>query len=550
MTTTAAPPRVDVEHEPDEPARPRPLAGVWQLLRLVGRRDRFRIAVWTTAIIGLVVATVASIIGLYDTQAELDQYGQLIVGNAALIVQTGPGYGLSDPTTGSVVMNELSLWTIIAVALMSIFMTVRHTRADEESERAELIRSSPVGRHAPLAATLTAVGATNVLIGAAVSLSLIVYGLPTTGSLAFGVSLVLAGVLFSGVAAVTAQIASNARSAVALGGVVLAASFVVRAVGDVRSSVLSWCSPLGWAQAIRAFADERWWVLVLPLATTVVLVNGAIALQERRDFGAGLLRQRPGPATASPRLGSPFGLAIRLQRATLAGWTAGLAVVGFFYGIVADQAESIIEDNPDMADFFAQLGEASITDAFLATSVLILALTATGFTITSVLRLRSEEAAQRADPVLATPTPRWRWVASHVLVAVGGTIVVMLTTGAALGAGFGLMTGDGGQVPRLAIAALVMVPAMVVVGGVALAACALVPRFALAAWSTLAGVFVIGLFGTVLKMPQWLVAVSPFDHVPAMPAEPFDALPLLLLGLTATAFTASALVGYRRRDIG
>ena len=63
------------------------------------------------------------------------------------------------------------------------------------------------------------------------------------------------------------------------------------------------------------------------------------------------------------------------------GWTVGVALMAFFYGLVADEAESILEDNPEMEDFFAQLGEGSVTDAFLATSILILAMIATGFSV-------------------------------------------------------------------------------------------------------------------------------------------------------------------------
>ncbi len=548
MTATAE--RLPVAHRrsPRRPAQDR-LVGVTQLVRLVLRRDRTRLAIWVGAIVGIVVASEASITGLYDTQAELDQYGALVRDNAALIVQAGPGYGLDDPTTGAVLMNELSIWTIITVAVMSIFMTVRHTRGDEETERAELVRAAPIGRHARLAATLLGVFVANAVIAIGVVLSLLAYDLPTMGSLAFGSALLLAGVLYAGVAAVSAQVASSARSARALAGAVLAASFVVRAVGDVRGGTLSWLSPLGWAQGIRAYADERWWVHALTITATVLLVVGAVTLEARRDFGAGLVPQRPGRASAAPSLRTPLALAVRLQRGALIGWIVGVALISFFYGIVADQAESIIEDNPDMADFFAQLGQASITDAFLATSVLMLALTASGFTIASMLRLRTEEAAQRADFVLATATTRARWVWSHALVAAAGTVILMVVVGASLGAGLALMTGDLGHVPRLVAASAVMVPAMLVLASATLAICGLAPRWSITAWGMLAVAVVIGLLATLLKLPHWLVMVSPFTHVPPIPAAPFELLPLLLLGATAALITAIGLGAYERRDI-
>ena len=42
---------------------------------------------------------------------------------------------------------------------MAILLVVRHTRAEEETGRAELVGAGVVGRHAPLAAALITAGA-------------------------------------------------------------------------------------------------------------------------------------------------------------------------------------------------------------------------------------------------------------------------------------------------------------------------------------------------------------------------------------------------------
>ena len=386
-----------------------------------------------------------------------------------------------------------------------------------------------------------------VAIGSAVAL--VAYGLPLSGSIAFGLSIFGAGMVFAGVAAVAAQVAGGSRAALALGGVVLGLSFVLRAVGDVGNGVLSWASPIGWAQAIRAYADERWWVLAVPVLATTGLVVAAVALADRRDFGAGLVPQRPGPAAAGSRLASPFGLAVRLQRASVIGWASGVGLISFFYGIVADQAESMIEDNPDLADFFAQLSGASITDAFLSTSVLILALMATGFTISSVLRLRSEELAGRTDALLATAVARRRLALGHLMVAVIGTVGIMLITGASLGLGFALVSGDASQIGRLLAAALVMVPAMLVVAGGALALYGLVPRWSLAIWGFYAWVTVAGMLATVLQLPGWTLDLSPFQHVPALPAASMSWMPVAALMVVALGLVVVGLVALDRRDM-
>jgi ABC-2 type transport system permease protein len=524
-------------------------AGFWPLLRLMLRRDRLRLLAWNVGIVGLAVATTASMKATYGTQVALEQYADLVRNNTAIMIQAGPGYGLDTPTIGSVMMNELSIWTIVLVATMSIFTITRHLRGEEESERADLLRAAPVGHLAPIAAAMAGITIANLSVALGVAFSLGAFGLPMIGALAFGSTLVGVGLVFAGVGCVSSQLTGSRRAALGIGVALIAASFVMRAVGDVTDGPLSWLSPIGWAQAIRAFADERWSVLVLPLAATAGLVGGAAHLQQRRDLGSGLFAQRGGPAIAAPSLKSPFALAVRLQRASVAGWAIGVALAGFFYGVVAEQAESIVADSPDLADFFAQSGSGSITDAFLSTAALVVGLVAAAFTISSVHRLRTEENASHADAVLAAATSRRRLVTSHLAVAAVGTIVVMTVAGTFLGAGFALATGDASQIPRLIPALLVMAPAMMVVAGIAVALYGAAPRWAPAAWGVYVIVLTIGLLGAVLNFPRWLMSTSPFEHVPAVPAEPFELIPVLLLCAVAAALAAFGLAAIERRDI-
>ncbi len=215
---TADPADRDVKKRSDQ------LSGFGALLRLRFRLDRLRLALWLAGIVGLVAATTRSLVGLYNTPAELQQYADLVDGNAALIIQAGPGYGLDEPTLGSVLMNELSIWMIIALGLMSIFLTVRHTRAEEESERIEVIRSTPIGRHAPLAATVVYVAIANLAIAAAIACYIMAEGLPLRGSVAFAATLLCSGCLFATVALVFAQVVGTSRGALGLSSIVLAMS--------------------------------------------------------------------------------------------------------------------------------------------------------------------------------------------------------------------------------------------------------------------------------------------------------------------------------------
>ncbi len=115
----------------------------------------------------------------------------------------------------------------------------------------------------------------------------------------------------------------TSRGANALASATVGVAFLLRATGDVLgqpaadgvrlvSAWPTWLSPLGWGTQIRAFDDERWWVLTLPVALLVAGVAGAYALAERRDLGAGLLaavRPEPPPA-CSARPDSPGGCTV------------------------------------------------------------------------------------------------------------------------------------------------------------------------------------------------------------------------------------------------
>ena len=74
--------------------------------------------------------------------------------NPSAVLMTGPAFGVDDYTFGAMVANELSLTVLVATAIMAVLLVVRHTRADEEAGRTEVLRALPVGRFAPATAAL------------------------------------------------------------------------------------------------------------------------------------------------------------------------------------------------------------------------------------------------------------------------------------------------------------------------------------------------------------------------------------------------------------
>jgi ABC-2 type transport system permease protein len=522
-------------------------AGTWSLTRFALRRDRFRIGVWLAAVVALVVVTAASTKGLYPTRADLEAAARASEDNPAALAFNGPALALD--TIGGQVAFQVGAIGLVVVALMSVLMVARLTRGEEESGRAELIGSMPVGRHASLAAGLVVVALMDLVVGVLVTVSLLGLGLPAVGSVALGLSFTVLGVVFVAVTAVTAQLTESSRVAAGLAGAVLGASYAVRAVGDVGDGALSWLSPIGIAQKARPYAGEVWWPLLVDLALAVVLAALAAVLVSHRDFGGGLVVPRAGPATASPALGRPVGLAVRLERGIAFWWAVAVLLTGVAYGSIADSIEDFIAESETMEEMVANAGGASLVDSYLATSMLVLAVIAGGAAIQMALRPRTEEEAGRAGAVLAAPLGRVRWLASYLFVALGASALVMAAGGFGVGAAYGLVVGDWTELPRLVGAALVQLPAVWVLVGATAALYGLVPRAALLAWVLLAWAFVVAMFGALLDLPQWLQDLSPIEHSPAAPARSVTVAPLVVLVVVAAGLCVAGSAGLRRRDL-
>jgi hypothetical protein len=295
------------------------LVGTWQLTRLALRQDRIILPIWVL-VLGLGPSSNAGTYDtIYRTAAERATLTGSIGANPSVAVLYGPAFDLS--TAGGYAAWRLGGFMALFVGLMAVFTVTRHTRAEEDTGRAELLASAALGRCAALTAAVMVSGGASVLIGLIEVGTLAGAKLPAAGAVAFGLSTALAGLVFTAIAAVAGQLAEYSRTANGIGAAVVGVAFMLRAIGDSTTGAkwISWLSPIGWAQQTRPFAGERWWVLLLPLVATAAIGAIAYALLPRRDFGAGFLAPRLGPATASPALRSPLALAWRLHRGPLIG---------------------------------------------------------------------------------------------------------------------------------------------------------------------------------------------------------------------------------------
>jgi ABC-2 type transport system permease protein len=525
------------------------LTGTWTLIRFILRRDRVRLTIWIVGIVGFFVLIASSFPGIYPT-SEDRQGRAALMDNPTAQAFRGPGYGLEEYTYGAMLAMELMGYAAIAVALMSIFMTVRHTRSEEEYGRLEMIRATVTGRYAPLAAALTVVAGANISIAFlfSVLLPIIPGDYSVSGSIAFGFALAGVGLVFAGVAAISAQLSEFGRGASGIATIVLGVTYLIRAVGDVNQGVLSWLSPIGWAQATRAFVDERWFPIGMLGILAILLAGAGFALLNRRDVAAGILPPKPGPARLSTFATHPVGFALRQQFGSIIGWSIGLVVLGVAFGSLGGEIETFLADNPQLSDYIAS-GDTSLLESFLALVMLIMALLTSGFAIQSSLRSRIEEQEGRAEPVLSTALSRSAWMGSYLITAVLGSLIIMLSGGIALGVtasieqnDFSLLAGTLGAALGFTVVVWLLIGLSALLFGVA-------PRLLAISWLVLIYGFLVGLFGTQLQLPDWAISLSPFEHAPDLPGGELVLLPLILLILLAATSFAIGLLGFSRRDL-
>lgn len=522
------------------------MTGTGLLYRHFLRRDRWHLLWWSIGLTILYWSQAISVRDLYASQAEFDAAAKAMESNAAFVAMAGPARALN--TIGGQVAWQATAFGAVLGGLMVMFLIGRHTRVEEETGRDELVRASAVGRHATTVAAALLAATASLLVGILVALSLVTFPLAAADSWGLGLGLTLCCLAFGGVALLAAQVTATPRAMYGLTGAVIGVAYVLRAAGDMGTPLLTWLSPIGWYQGMHAFSGLRWWPGLLLLTAALAAGGLAAAVFGRRDFGDGVLPTRPGPARATPSLSTAVGLAWRLQRPALVGWALGILLTGLSYGSMGDSVEELMGSN-DLTREMMAAGAGNLVDGFYAVAMVLLALMSAGFAVSSALRPRSEEDSGRVEALLATGLSRRAWLLGHMAVTVLGTLVVVGAGGLGLGVAYGLSSGDAGLIGSYLAGTLQQVAPVLVLAGIAWLLFGLLPRAASLAWLVLGLGAVVLLFGEVLRLPDWLQWLSPFDHLALVPAESFRGAPLLTLLLLAAALTVAGVTTFVRRDV-
>jgi polyether ionophore transport system permease protein len=487
----------------------------------------------------------------YPTLAERQRFARSVGGNDAARLLYGTPHDLLS--TGGYVSWRVGGTMAVLAALFGLLGAVRAMRAEEDSARADLVLSGTVSRRGIFLAQLAAIAGGAAVLWLALFVSFLAGRLPAGGSAYLALSIVSVVPVFAGVGALTSQLAPAKRLATGLATAVLVTAFALRAVPALSSAGLGWLrwtTPLGWAEELRPFSDAQPLVLLIPALTAALLLLAAGALYLRRDIGRGLL---PARETAAPRtglLGSPAALALRSERGMLVAWLVGVGAFALLMGVLSGAVTpDVFSENVQRQ--LDKLGAGSVVtpSGWLGFSFVFFILAVSLFCSMQIAAIREEESEQRLETVLALPVGRRGWLVARLLLAAGGAAVIALAAGLLAWAGAAAQGADVSLPEMLGAGANTLPPALLFLALGALAF-SLVPRAsALVAYGLVGLAFLWELFGALLEVPAWLLALSPFHDVGLVPGEPFEPVAAVVMLALAACTTLAALWAFRRRDL-
>jgi putative exporter of polyketide antibiotics len=523
------------------------------------RRDWVQVLLWAGGTGLLAYASYVGVADAYGTEQDRTSLLAAALANPVILLFRGLPSGTGQ---GAFMVFLIFPWLAMLAAFMSTFLAVRHTRGDEEPGRAELISATPASRTLPFIATATHGLLANLLLGALTAGAFLAVGLDVEGSLLAGAAVGAVGVTFLGVGLVAAQLMRTSRGANSLAVWTLLITFLLSGMGNaigtpsddltrMESSWLTWLSPFGWGENTRAFDENLWWPAALCLAVGILLTVISAVLVSARDLGGSFIAERAARADASAALSTPTGLVWRLTRGAVIGWTVGGLLVGILSTSLASIVQEIGAANPSVEQILRQIsGEGSVEQGTVTTFFTMLGVLAACAAVQVVCRARQEEAHGTAEPLLAAPVGRVRWLADYLVVAL--LAIVLVVAAAVGGAAIGIASQDGDM--DLMRTVLVTGAGQVAAASVFLALTALVfvlfPRLTIpVGWTLVVLGMMLGLFGPLFQFPDWLVHLSPIAVTPLLDGDDIDVRGLWWLLLATGAGAVASLGLMRRREL-
>jgi len=540
------------------------------IVKFIFRREKFITTAWILILVLFSMGVAPAMANMFPDAASRNQFAAAF-NNPIMVAMMGPIYGADNYTSGAMYGGLMLVWYGIAVAIMNIFFVVRHTRADEQAGRVEVVRSLPTGRLANLNATMISAFIINVALGLLTGLGLAVLNVESmdfAGSMVYGAATAAIGIVFASIAAVFSQLSSNASGASGMSFASIGVFYMIRAAGDMQNiEIVSCISPLGLVLRSQAYVGNKIWPSLVLLLIAVVISAIAYKLNGMRDLGQGFIAARPGRAKASAALRSSFGLAWRLLRTPLLIWGILMFTLGASYASVVGEIDSFIGDSPEYmtilgvpVDQLPNLSQADqskmIVDSYGIFVTLMMTLLAIVPLLNAALKIRSEEREARAENIVTKAVPRCSYMAGYVIIAFIASVVLQLLTASGLYFTTAYMTGDANPFSfnDLFMSFLAFLPALWIMIGFTVFVVGMIPKATSIVWVYFGAVAMLSFMGRLIFTGNlsWVMNLTPL-HFVSQPEPMKDYVinytPLIVMTGIAAVLTIVGFISFRKRDM-
>lgn len=520
-------------------------------------RAHWRVALaWSAAFALVCASSITGYVSAYPHLAERLRFAHSLERSGGLQAVFGAARHV-DTLAGFVAWRTLAFLPLVA-GIWGLLAAARSLRGEEEDGRWEVLLGMPVSARD---ATLLSIAgllccAAIVWAGAAVALLLAgsaAHGFPIVGSLYLALGLSVSGVVFVGMGALAAQLASSRRLAVTIGAAAFGLSFVLRVAADSTPSLdwLRWLTPLGWIEELRPLTGAQPLVLVPVVALSAALIAAAGALAGRRDLGAGVIESREEARARPLLLSSVSTQALRSARGGMLGWAVGLGATGLFFGLIAESVAQVAETSGGLRRTAGRYGGVNVATAegYLGLVFLFVVVAVCVYAANQAAHTREEEASGRLDALLASPLTRASWLRGRLLVSMG--CLAFATLSAVLLAWLGAEAQSSGiALEKMLEAGLNAVVLGALFLGLGTLAFGAAPRLTSPlALGLVAGTFLLEMVGAVVKAPTWLLEVSPFHHLSLAPASSLSWSTLAIMAAVGAVAATAGTFLFSRRDV-
>lgn len=524
---------------------------IQRLIKFIIRRERVISIIWLLSFVIFSIIIAGAYTQLFTSEEER-MVMVVTMQNPMMIALMGPPYALNNFTTGVMFASELLLMTALVVVLMNIFFVTRHTRSDEEAGRVEVIRSLPVGRSANLGATLMTAFILNFILAILMGLGLIILNIESmnaAGSFAYGAALGVVGFFFAAVTAVFAQLSHNPRGTIGYSIIFMFICYLTRAYGDIKDNFLSYISPFGLIIKTEVYHLNKIWPLIVVFIFSLPLILLAFYLNAKRDLGQGIISAKKGKEKANFMLKSSFGFTFSLLKNSIIVWAISLVIFGAMYGSVMGDMDTYIGNIDIFKDLLQGTQGYSAVEMFLSILMSVLAMFATIPILSVVFKLANEEKAGRVEVILSKPLSRNKQFTNYLIITLIISILMPFLSIFGLWGASYLVVDPAPSFISLFKAMMVYLPAIWMLIGIAFLVIGLAPKYTNVVWIYLGFSFFAVYLGSLLKLSDWFVKLSPFGWIPQLPIDSINWWVLIIIILISTGLILLGYIFYNKRDI-